>query len=189
MSGHRRPVSSSPSYGPVGRLGRFTATHFRLVALGWLVVALGLGALAPKVETALSGAGWEASGSESVPVRDTVDREFGGLSSSALTVVVHSPDKTVNDPAFRATMADAERILAADARVTRVVSPLPGQSISRDGHTAIIQAGAGANANDMVRAADDLKAPLRATAGDGVQVSLTGASGMWSDFNEANRSR
>jgi len=38
----------------------------------------------------------------------------------------------------------------------------------------------------MVRAADDLKTKLNGT--DGVQVSLTGASGMWSDFNEANRS-
>ena len=39
----------------------------------------------------------------------------------------------------------------------------------------------------MVRAADDLKTQLHRLQGDGVQVSLTGASGMWSDFNEANR--
>jgi RND superfamily putative drug exporter len=39
----------------------------------------------------------------------------------------------------------------------------------------------------MVRAADDLKTQLQRLQGDGVQVSLTGASGMWSDFNEANR--
>ena len=39
----------------------------------------------------------------------------------------------------------------------------------------------------MVRAADDLKEQLAALPGDGVQVSLTGASGMWSDFNEANK--
>ena len=39
----------------------------------------------------------------------------------------------------------------------------------------------------MVRAADDLKEELHKLQGDGVQVSLTGASGMWSDFNTANR--
>ena len=39
----------------------------------------------------------------------------------------------------------------------------------------------------MVRAADDLKTQLHRLQGDGVQVSLTGASGMWSDFNTANR--
>src|SRR5579884_3872500 len=55
--------------GPLGRLGRYTATHFRIVASLWLAVALMLGFFAPKVETALSGAGWEASGSQSVQAR------------------------------------------------------------------------------------------------------------------------
>jgi RND superfamily putative drug exporter len=39
----------------------------------------------------------------------------------------------------------------------------------------------------MVRAADDLKGELARAGGDGVDVNLTGASGMWSDFNEANK--
>jgi RND superfamily putative drug exporter len=180
-------MPSAPSYGPVGRLGRWTATHFKLVAIAWAVLALGLGVFAPKVEHALSGAGWEATGSESLQVRETVDREFGGLSSSALMVVVHSDDKTATDPAFTAVVADAQRALEADPRVTEVVPPQPGQSISRDGHTAIVQAGAGASSNEMVRAADDLKEQLADLPADGVQVSLTGASGMWSDFNEANK--
>ena len=57
--------------GPIGRLGRYTATHFRPVAIAWVVVAVGLGVFAPKVEHALSGAGWEATGSESVKARET----------------------------------------------------------------------------------------------------------------------
>ncbi len=175
------------TYGPIGRLGRYTATHFKLVAVAWLLVAVGLGVLAPRVEHALSGAGWEATGSESVTVRQTIDREFGGLSSSALMVVVHSTDKTAADPAFEATVARAQRLLSADPRVTTVVAPQAGLSVSQDGHTAVIQAGAAASSNEMVRAADALKAPLHEAARDGVQVSLTGASGMWSDFNEANR--
>jgi putative drug exporter of the RND superfamily len=172
--------------GPIGRLGRYTATHFRLVAVAWAIVTVGLGVFAPKVEHALSGAGWEATGSESLEVRQAVDREFGGLSSSALMVVVHSPGRTAGDPAFRAVVDDATRALAADPRVTDVVPPRPGQSISRDGHTAVIQAGAAASSNEMVRAADDLKEELK--GGEGVGVALTGASGMWSDFNHANKS-
>ncbi len=173
--------------GPIGRLGRYTATHIRAVTIAWVVVALGLGLLAPKVEHALSGAGWEASGSESVAAREALDSEFQGLSSSALMVVVHSDKATATDPSFRAAVASAERTLAADPRVSRVVPPQRGTSISRDGRTAVIQAGAAADSNTMVRAADDLKEELDGAAGKGVEVSLTGASGMWSDFNEANR--
>ncbi len=180
-------MPSTHSDGPVGRLGRWTATHFKLVALAWALIAIGLGVFAPKVEHALSGAGWEATGSESLQVRETVDREFGGLSSSSLMVVVHSAEKSATDPAFKAVVADAQRALEGDPRVTEVVPPQPGQSISRDGHTAVIQAGAAASSNEMVRAADDLKEELAALPADGVQVSLTGASGMWSDFNEANK--
>ena len=40
----------------------------------------------------------------------------------------------------------------------------------------------------MVRAADDLKGKLASAGGAGVDVNLTGAPGMWSDFNEANKS-
>ena len=175
------------TYGPIGRLGRYTATHFRTVAIAWALVAVALGVFAPRVETALSGAGWEATGSESVAARKAIDRNFQGLSSSALMVVVHSPGKTVSDPAFKRALASTQRVLKADRRVKAVVAPRPGVSISRDGHTAIVQAGAAADANTMVRAADDLKTQLHRLQGGGVQVSLTGASGMWSDFNTANR--
>jgi putative drug exporter of the RND superfamily len=174
-------------YGPLGRLGRWTATHFRAVAIAWAVLAVGLGFFAPRAEHALSGAGWEASGSESVAVRDLVDREFDGLSASALQVVVHSPDATVEDPAFATTITRAEKLLSADERVSTVIPPQPGLSISKDRHTAIVQAGAARDSNTMVDAAKDLKDELGALGSDGVQVSLTGASGMWSDFNEANK--
>ncbi|MGI8412914.1 MAG: hypothetical protein ACR2QA_10615 [Solirubrobacteraceae bacterium] len=107
------------SVGPIGRLGRYTATHVRVIVIAWAVVAVALGALAPKVEHALSGAGWEATGSESVKARELVDRNFQGLSSSALQVVVHSPNKTVSDPAFQRTITSAQRTLKADPRTAR----------------------------------------------------------------------
>jgi RND superfamily putative drug exporter len=173
--------------GPIGRLGHWTATHFRTVAVAWLVIAVAFGIFAPKVEHALSGAGWQASGSESVQTRNLIDHSFQGLGSYGLMVVVHSPAKTVADPAFKRAVRHVERALKADESVMTVVPPRPGMSISRDGHTAVVQAGAGKNPNDMVRAADGLKGPLGEIGADGVQVSLTGAPGMWSDFNEANK--
>ena len=174
------------SVGPIGRLGRYTATHFRVVAVAWAVLAVALGVFAPKVEHALSGAGWEATGSESVQARELVDRNFQGLSSSALQVVVHSPDKTVSDPASSRRSPSAQRTLEADPRVASVIvaaaRPVDLARRPHRGHPGR----RGRNPNEMVRAADDLKTELKGA--DGVQVSLTGASGMWSDFNEANRS-
>ena len=173
--------------GPIGRLGGFAARNARSVFVVWALVAVGLGAFAPRAEHALSGAGWEATGSESVRARALVDRNFDGLSSSALMVVVHSDRASVDDPAFRAVIDRAERVLAGSADVARVVPPRARYSISRDGRTAVIQAGAAGDSNDMVRAADELKSQLAATGRPGVEVNLTGASGMWSDFNEANK--
>jgi RND superfamily putative drug exporter len=174
--------------GPVGRLGHYTATHFKVVLAGWAVVAVVLGFFAPRVENALSGAGWQASGSQSVHARQLIDRNFHGLSSYALMTVVYSPTKTVGDPTYQAVLARVERTLHSDGAVSAVVVPSPGVSISRDGHTAIVQAGAARDSNAMVAAADRLKGPLAALSSGGVQVHLTGASGMWSDFNAANRS-
>jgi putative drug exporter of the RND superfamily len=174
--------------GPMGRLGRYMATHFRAVAIAWVVLAVALGFFAPRVETALSGAGWEASGSQSVQARTLIDRDFRGMGSDGLMTVVSSPTRTASDPAFARVVAGVERTLRADRAVRAVVVPAPGVSISRDGHTVIVQAGAATTPNDMVKAADRLKGPLARLSADGVQVHLTGASAMWSDFNAANRS-
>ena len=173
--------------GPIGRLGRFAARQPRWIFVAWVAIAVGLGALAPRVETALSGAGWQANGSESVAARERIDRAFDGGGAYALQVAVHSCELTATDPAFRLTVRRAERLLADDPAVAGVIPPRPGVSISPDGHTAVIRAGAAADANEMVAAATDLKGPLAARVAPGVEAHLTGAPGMWSDFNEANK--
>ena len=182
------PAHVPPQVGPIGRLGRWTADHVRAVAIAWLLVALALGAFAPRVEHALSGAGWEASGSESVQARELVQANFGGLSSQALMVVVHSSRQTAQAAGFQAVVGAVERTLRGNAHVASVTAPRPGTSISADGHTALVMAGAKGDPTAMVAAADKLKGKLRALGGGDVTVSLTGASGMWSDFNAANRS-
>jgi RND superfamily putative drug exporter len=178
----------TPTVGPIGRLGRYTATHFRLVVAAWVVVAVALAFLAPRVETALSGAGWEATGSQSVQARQLIERNFSGLGSYGLMTVVHSPNRTAGDPAFQRVVANVERTLRADRAVSTVVAPAPGVSISRDGHTAIVQAGAARGSNEMVAAADRLEGRLAGLSSADVRVNLTGAAGLWADFNAANRS-
>jgi RND superfamily putative drug exporter len=164
--------------GPNGRLGRWTADHVRVVVVAWAVVAIVLGALAPRAEHALSGAGWEAKGSESVQARGAIDATFDGQGSYALMIVISG------DGDLDRTIAEVVMVLDADDRIASVAARQP----SGNGGTVIVGAGAAASPTEMVRAADDLKGDLEALSTESVSVALTGAPGMWSDFNEANKS-
>ena len=172
--------------GPLGRLGSWSASHRRPVFFSWLVLVAVLAIFAPSVEHALSGAGWQADGSQSVAVRNLAQKDFGGQASSAIEVVVHA-NQPVSSPSVQTVIGKAEKLLSADPRIGRVVPPQHGVSISADGKTAVILGGANADPNTMVRAADALQQPLRQLSGNGVTVAATGASVLWSDFNTANR--
>lgn len=172
--------------GPLGRLGVWVTHHRKATALVWILLVVGLGAFAPKVEAHLSGAGWQADGSESVAVRELATESFGGNASSAIQVVVHSTDGPVTKGAGADVLDEVTTILEDEPRIADVIAPQPGATLSRDGETAVVLAGAGADPNEMVRVADDLKGELEALSGDGVEVNPTGASLLWSDFNEAN---
>jgi RND superfamily putative drug exporter len=173
-------------YGLLGRLGLWVTAHGRMTTVVWLLVIVGLGAFAPRVESELSGAGWQADGSESVAVRELAVDHFGGNASSALQVVVHREDGAVTEGPGRDVLAEVTAALEADSRIGEVVQPVPGATISEDGHTAILLGGAAEDPNQMVRAAHDLTEELQALSGDGVEVHPTGASQLWADFNEAN---
>ncbi len=182
-----RPEESRSALGPIGRLGRLAATHRSATFAIWALLAVALGFLAPRAETVLSGAGWEATGSESVVVRKQVDAAFGGAGAYGLQVAVHSERSTVSGSRFRHTVASVVRVLGSDPAVGEVVPPEAGVSISRDGHTAVVRATAAKDPNGMVAAADSLESDLAAVAAAGVEAHLTGPAGMWSDFNEANK--
>lgn len=177
-----------PTYGPLGRLGRWAAVNRRAMFALWAVIVVGLGIFAPKVEHALSGAGWEATGSESVEVRDLVQREFGGLNSTGLMVAMRSDTETATSPAFQERIKQVEAVLRSDDRVSQVALPDPrAGTVSQDGRTVVVMAGAAVNSNDMVRAADDLKEEVRDLGDERIEIAMTGASGLWSDFNHANK--
>jgi RND superfamily putative drug exporter len=175
--------------GPFARLGRWAATHFRRILIAWLLVVAVFGIFAVHVENALAGAGWQASNSQSVAARAIIEKDFSGLGATALQVVIvdhHGP--IVSDPQARAIEVKATEVLRSDPRVSTVVAPQAGVSVSRDGRTAIITAGSAANSNQMVQAADSVEPKLAALSSSGVTVTLTGDSALWADFNTANRS-
>lgn len=188
MSATRTVTAGPPTRtgGILARLGRSMAEHTRLVLGVWLIALVALGAAAPSVFTSLAGAGWQANGSESVQVRELAEQHFGGNSSAAVQVVVHSDSLRITDPSMQQTLAAATEIFSADPRFGEVVTPQPGMTISPDGHTGIMIAGANASADEMVSAVDELGKELTALSTDTIEVYPTGASALWSDFNKAN---
>ncbi len=171
------------------RLGTWAATHFRRVLIAWLLVVLVFGFFAVHVESALAGAGWQASNSQSVAARAVIQKDFSGLGATDLQVViVDHRGPIASDPQTQAIVVRATTVLRSDPRVSTVVPPHAGVSISRDGRTAIITAGSAVDSNKMVQAADAVEPKLAALSSSGVTVTLTGDSALWADFNTANRS-
>ncbi len=175
--------------GPFARLGAWAATHFRRILIAWLLVVVVFGIFAVHVENALAGAGWQASNSQSVAARAIIEKDFSGLGATALQVVIVDHHGAIaSDPQAQAVVVKASNVLRSDPRVSTVVPPQAGVSVSRDGRTAIVTAGAAANSNKMVQAADSVEPKLAALSSSGVTVTLTGDSALWADFNTANRS-
>lgn len=179
---------SAPQAGAVGRLGSWCAAHGRLVVGFWALVfgILGL-VLGPRAEDALSGAGWEDSGAESVAARAAIEDSFPGFGSYSLAVVVDAGEHGFDDPEVARTMNRVETTLEEEPAVSSVVEPGRHGGISRDGTTAVFAAGAGGDENEMVDAAGRLSNELEGVAPDGIAVSVTGLPGFWSDFNEASK--
>jgi RND superfamily putative drug exporter len=180
-------ASVRPTLGVFGRIGRWSARRRRTVFLSWAALIIALGAVAPSVEHALSGGGWQADGSESVVARGLIERHFGGQGSYALAVVVSSARHTVSEPAFRHAIATAAQALRHDPAVAEVQLPRRGESISSDGHVAVVRGGAAADTTEMVRAAARVQRRLENSAPSGIQLALTGSPALWSQFNDENK--
>ncbi|UGT67853.1 MMPL family transporter [Nocardia gipuzkoensis] len=180
------PPHPDSAAGPLGRWGAYMAGHTKAVIGVWLLVLIALGAAAPSVFTSLAGAGWQANGSESVRARELAQQHFGGNSSAAVQVVIHSDTATIGDPAMTRMVEQVTAVFAGDERIAQVIAPQPGFTISPDAHTGIVIAGANASTDDMVKAVDEHKDVLSALSREGIEVYPTGASALWSDFNVAN---
>jgi RND superfamily putative drug exporter len=171
-----RPIDTTT----LGRLGAWAADHRRRLVLVWGVAVLALGALAPFADHALSGAGWEAPGSESAKARRVIESHFPGQGTYALSVVVAG----VGDAQRRSAITAVRAVLRRDPAVRGVPARA---TVSRDGRTAIVTGLAGAAPPQMVEAAGRLEDRLSRLSTHGVTVRLTGAAAMWSDFNHANK--
>jgi RND superfamily putative drug exporter len=157
------------------------------VLIGWAAVLVVFGVFAPKVQSALAGAGWQDSTSQSVAARNVIQRDFHGLGASALQVVVVDHRAPISsDPAAQEVLARVIALLHTDRRVSTVVPPKAGVSLSAEGQTGIVTAGAAGDPNAMVNAAEHLAKPITQAGTPAVSATLTGDSALWANFNSAN---
>ena len=119
------------------RAARWSATHRRAAIFGWLafvVVSIAIGgAVGQKQLTDGEAVSGEAGRAE-------VALEDAKLTSNSEVVLVQSEERTVDEPAFRAAIADTTRTLAEVPAVSEVSSPASGGGqVSDDRHSALVE--------------------------------------------------
>lgn len=181
-------TGASEKQGLFAKLGAWTARHFGAVLGIWLIVLLLFGVFAPSVESALAGAGWQDSTSQSVEARNIIQRDFNGFGSAALQVVVVDTTHGVRSANAQIVIAKVASLLRANKDVSAVQLPQAGSTISADGKAGLVIGGSAVGTNEMVKAAASLSTPLSDLSTPEVSVTLTGASALWANFNSANRS-
>jgi RND superfamily putative drug exporter len=177
------------AHGPLASMAKFAVQYKKSVMLVWLVVVLAAAPLAISLTGALSGAGWEAQGSEAQIVRDQLRTEFPQLGAEAAMIVV-TQDKPVSEDATAVAMLAKGAATATGSAGSMNPLEMPAESglISQDGKTIIIPV--------MLKSETDADLPISAghvmewvdeqTLPAGTVANVTGEWAMWEDFNKEN---
>jgi uncharacterized membrane protein YdfJ with MMPL/SSD domain len=163
-----------------GRVGRWSAAHWKRAAFGWLalamIAALFSGAIPVKELKDSDVANGEAARAQQI-------LEQGGFNVPATeSVLVQSKTATIDEPAFNGAVANVVQALSLQPNVTNVVSPIenPGAGlVSRDRHSALVEF----DIKDKADSADDRVAPILAAI-DGVQAG--NPSTLIQEFGQAS---
>jgi uncharacterized membrane protein YdfJ with MMPL/SSD domain len=149
-----------------GRAGRWSATHWKSAAFGWLALAV-LAMVAGGAVGANQLKPWAYTNGDSRRAEQILDRGNFNLPARE-SVLVQSRTATVDDPAFAAAVAGVVMTLSHEANVTNIVSPIEHPDaglVSRDRHSALVQFDVEGKADK----AKDKIGPI-ITAIDGVQT-------------------
>lgn len=175
--------------GPFASIARVSVRFRRTVMLVWLAVVLGAAPLAVSLTSALSGAGWDAQGSEAQAVRSELRTRFPQLGAEAAMIVVTQDTPIVSAPGDVKKLASGAATAPGSAGAMDPTE-LPKESglISPDGKTAIIPV--------MLKGTEDAELPEAAgklmdwvaeqELSPGTTANTTGEWAMWEDFNAEN---
>src|SRR5436305_3817914 len=122
--------------GFTGRIGTWSARNPWKAIAAWVAFVLAAVVIGGAVGTrelkpSESGAGDSGTASQ------ILDRSGFGTNPTE-QVIVSSPKLTAGDPQFRAVVGDVITRLRGTANVTEIRSPYAQQTISRDGHSALV---------------------------------------------------
>jgi len=184
-----QPMPKTPREGILARLGRGAGRRPRRVLAIWALVVLVAGPLAITLTSALSGAGWEAQGSDALKVRDELRADFPELGAEAAIVAYRQPTPISEDPAGVVLLVAA---LQGSAGTTTVVDPLsmPPEAglMSRDGLAVLIPVGLEFSTDaDLPESAGEVMSTVDSVAlPAGAEANATGEWAVWHDFNAEN---
>ncbi len=184
-----KELEPAPARGVFERLAGFTTRRSKPVLTLWLVLVILAAPLAIGLTGALSGAGWDAQGSEAQQVRNELRSDFAALGAEAAMVVYRQTTPIAEDPSgLQALVAELGTVEVAE-RVTDPLSMPPEAGlISQDGVTALVPVVlAGEVDADLPESAAELSKAVRGMeVPEGAQAEVTGEWPVWADFNKSN---
>ncbi len=160
------------------KLARWSTTHRKYVVIGWIVLLLGVNALAQSAGTDYSN-NFTLPNSDAQRAADLLQRSFPAQAGDRDTIVFHVASGSVLDPAVRARMSATFAEVAKLPHVTSVISPYTGaaagKSISADGRIAFATIVFNEKANLLpTSAVERVVSVARAAARPGLEVELGG---------------
>ncbi len=126
----------SASIGIAGKAGRWSARHPWTAISLWIAFVAAAIVIGSAVGTKELTEAESASGESGVAAR-TLDKAGFKLQPSE-QVIVQSKTLKAGDPAFRAVVTDVINRLESTPNVTRLRSPYTQDTISKDGHSALV---------------------------------------------------
>jgi RND superfamily putative drug exporter len=160
------------------KLARWSTTHRKYILLGWVVLLVGVNALAQSAGTSYSN-NFTLPNSDAQRASDLLQRSFPAQAGDRDTIVYKVASGSVLDPAVRSRMSAMFARVAKLPHVASVISPYAGaasgKSISADGRIAFATVVFDEKANNLPKeAAQRVVDVARAADRTGLQVELGG---------------
>jgi putative drug exporter of the RND superfamily len=160
------------------KLARWSTTHRLYIAIGWVILLIGVNTLAQSAGTTYSN-NFTLPNSDAQRASDLLAHSFPAQAGDRDTIVFKVAHGTVREPAVRSRMSALFAKVAHLPHVSGVVSPYAGQAagkaISSDGRIAFATVIFDQKANTLPKsAAQNVVSTAKAARAPGLQIELGG---------------